>query len=178
MSNRNPTTTYESIGLTKKQYNLYRHLNSDNMKSILYQNDWNIPFHYIQCSRCHCKHFIQTNNTTNNLISSQLKEQQYEDYCHYKPILKIECPCNIIRLNTIKSNPSCCKVHSTTYSTNCCHRYYPKLLLVNPLCNYHDEQVNNHRCVHCLCQCCIQSKWTSSVIPSCSNWQYYEKSHE
>ncbi|CAI2733400.1 unnamed protein product [Schistosoma spindalis] len=178
MSHNSNRNSYESLGLTKKQFNLNRHLNSDNMKSILYYNDFNIPFHYIQCTKCNCKHLVKPNNyTTNNLMSSILEEkeeeqqQQYKDYSNDKPIFNMECSCNMINLNTMKSNQSGYKAQYTNDSINCCHSYYP-------LCNYYKEQMNNYRCVHCSCQCCIQSKLTSSMHPLCSSCFYCQKFYE
>lgn len=172
MSSNTNRNTYESLSLTKKQFNLNRHLNSDNIKSILYYNDLNIPFHhYIQCTRCNDNHLVETNYTTNNLMSSMIKEQQYKGYCDDNAA----CPCNMIKLNIMKPNQSCYKAQCTNDSTSCCQPYYP-------LCNYHHhhhhEQMNNDRCEHCPCQCCIQSKWTSSMIPSGSSCFYCGKSHE
>ncbi|KAK4475893.1 hypothetical protein MN116_000657 [Schistosoma mekongi] len=185
LNNSNEDDIQKLDSLTKRQFNLYRHLNSNNIKSVLNDNDKNAYVNYIQCSICNCPHQLTKIDTTNNnLISSKLEEnhanhhhhhhhqqqQQQGAYCNNLNSMKSICSCYITWLHQMKpSNSNHCQLQNINCKTNHFHSLHCKLTLISPICNCYNEEeeeeegkekeeIQKYKCKHCLCQRCIQTK--------------------
>nr|AAW27325.1 SJCHGC09393 protein [Schistosoma japonicum] len=191
LNNSNDDDTQKQFGLTKKQFNLHRHLNSDNMKSILSYNDDNTFVNYIECSICNCPHqLIKVDTTNNNLMSSKLEEnhayhhrqqqqqQQEGAYCNNMNSMKPVCSCCITWLHRMEpSYSSNCQVQNINCQRNCCHSLHSKLKFVYPLCNCYNEEIQQHKCRNCSCQQCIQTKLISTVNSMYKNCSCHNQSN-